>query len=140
VNLAHFPTGGGADDLVLSRWAELLEVRSVVAKALEEARAARAIGSSLEAQISLRAPAALARTLQQYERQGPPFPGNLASLFIVSKVVLAEGDALAVQVEHARGQKCERCWVWSEKVGTLEVHPAVCERCAAVLSEMEVLR
>jgi isoleucyl-tRNA synthetase len=141
VDLAHFPTGGGADDLVLSRWAELLEVRSAVAKALEEARAARQIGSSLEAQVTVRAPAALARTLQQYERQGPSFPGNLASLFIVSKVVVAEGgEAPAVQVERARGQKCERCWMWSEKVGAFEVHRAVCERCAAVLSEMEVLR
>ena len=41
VHLAHFPSGEGADDLVLSRWAEPLEVRSVVAKALEEARAAQ---------------------------------------------------------------------------------------------------
>jgi isoleucyl-tRNA synthetase len=53
---------------------------------------------------------------------------------------VAEGGALEVQVEHARGRKCERCWVWSEKVGTFEVHPAVCERCAAVLTGMEVLR
>ena len=141
VNLAHFPSGEGADDLVLSRWAELLDVRSMVAKALEEARAARQIGSSLEAQVSVRAPAPLVRTLQQYERQGPPFPGNLASLFIVSKVALAEGTSgVEVEVQRAGGRKCERCWVWSDKVGTFGVHPAVCERCAAVLSEMEVLQ
>jgi isoleucyl-tRNA synthetase len=40
---------------------------------------------------------------------------------------------LAVSVERARGAKCERCWTYSENVGKLPAHPAVCERCAAVL-------
>jgi isoleucyl-tRNA synthetase len=49
-------------------------------------------------------------------------------------VRLEEGEApLQVAVEHAPGRKCERCWTWSEKVGTLAAHPAVCERCAEVL-------
>jgi isoleucyl-tRNA synthetase len=62
------------------------------------------------------------------------FPGNLANLFIVSSVALQEGEGpLAVAVERAPGSKCERCWTYSENVGRLAVHPAVCERCAAVL-------
>ena len=66
------------------------------------------------------------------------FPGNLANLFIVSKVTLeeAEGSAeaagFAVSVAHAAGSKCERCWTWSEAVGRLS-HPGVCERCHQVL-------
>jgi isoleucyl-tRNA synthetase len=36
-------------------------------------------------------------------------------------------------VTRAPGAKCERCWTFSEKVGHLPIHPAVCERCAAVL-------
>jgi isoleucyl-tRNA synthetase len=141
VSLAHFPSGEGTDDLVLSRWAELLDVRSVVAKALEDARAARQIGSGLEARVTVRAGDRLIAALKRYQAQGPAFPGNLASLFIVSEVVLAEGGPeTRVEVERARGRKCERCWNWSEKVGTFEVHPAVCERCADVLSEMEVPR
>lgn len=141
VSLAHFPSGEGTDDLVLSRWAELLDVRSVVAKALEDARAARQIGSGLEARVTVRGGDSMIAALKRYEAQGPAFPGNLASLFIVSEVVLAEGGPeTRVEVERARGRKCERCWNWSEKVGTFEVHPAVCERCAGVLSEMEVQR
>jgi isoleucyl-tRNA synthetase len=63
------------------------------------------------------------------------FPGNLANLFIVSAVALEEADApLAVSVAHAAGAKCERCWTWSPKVGSLPVHPGVCERCAEVLA------
>jgi isoleucyl-tRNA synthetase len=140
VHLAHFPSAEGADDLVLSRWGRLLEVRTVVAKALEEARAARTIGSSLEARVTVRGPSELLAVLEAYERQGPPFPSHLASLFIVSQVALEEGRELQAEVAHARGSKCERCWNWSEKVGTFDVHPAVCERCAAVLKEMEVLK
>ena len=47
-------------------------------------------------------------------------------------LVEAEGP-LAVTVERAPGGKCERCWTYSENVGRLAAHPAVCERCAAVL-------
>ena len=42
--------------------------------------------------------------------------------------------AARVSVEHAPGAKCERCWTWSKGVGTLAVHPGVCERCAEVLA------
>ena len=141
VHVAHFPQHGEEpDDLVLSRWATLLEVRSVVTKALEEARAAKRIASSLEAQVRVGGPARVLETLRRYEQQGPAFPGNLASLFIVSRVELAEGgDAVQVAVERAAGGKCERCWNLSEKVGTFEVHRGVCERCASVLSEVEAL-
>ncbi len=41
---------------------------------------------------------------------------------------------LQVSVERAPGRKCERCWTFSETVGTLPVHPGVCERCASVLA------
>ena len=58
----------------------------------------------------------------------------------MSEVALEESAELGAQVDHARGKKCERCWNWSERTGTFDVHPAVCERCAAVLKEMEVLR
>jgi isoleucyl-tRNA synthetase len=53
----------------------------------------------------------------------------------VSAVRLEDADTpLAAAVEHAPGRKCERCWTWSPAVGTLPVHPGVCERCATVLS------
>jgi isoleucyl-tRNA synthetase len=62
------------------------------------------------------------------------FPGNLANLFIVSEVRLEDADGpLEVRVEHAAGRKCERCWTWSARVGTLPAHPGVCERCNEVL-------
>src|SRR4029453_5272377 len=58
---AFFPAEEGADDLVMARWARLLDVRGVVTKALEEARAAKRIASSLEARVEIQGrPAVLA--------------------------------------------------------------------------------
>jgi isoleucyl-tRNA synthetase len=134
VHTRVFPEREAADEALLARWQRLLEVRALVTKALEDARAARLIASSLEARVELRGRAADLLPLREHEAKGTVFPGNLANLFIVSKVSLEEQDApLAVAVARAEGAKCERCWTYSEKVGRLAVHPGVCERCAAVL-------
>jgi isoleucyl-tRNA synthetase len=133
VHLADFPPEREVPEQTLD-WAAILDVRSTVTKALEEARAAKQIGSSLEASILLRAPEAALASLREHEAKSRGFPGNLASLFIVSQVRLepAEGP-LTVEVAHAEGAKCERCWTYSTKVGQQAIHPGVCERCAAVL-------
>jgi isoleucyl-tRNA synthetase len=128
-----FPKAEKADPGVLSRWQTLLEVRSVVTKKLEEARAAKQIASSLESSVTVMAPQATLEALRGHEAKGKTFPGNLANLFIVSHVALQASEALAVDVARAKGGKCERCWTYSEQVGRLAVHPGVCERCAAVL-------
>jgi isoleucyl-tRNA synthetase len=84
--------------------------------------------------VELRGSAAVLAPLRRYEAQGRAFPGNLAGLFIVSRVTLAETDGpLLVAVDRAAGGKCERCWTYSEQVGRLAVHPGVCERCGPVL-------
>ena len=44
------------------------------------------------------------------------------------------GEALAVQVSEAKGEKCERCWKHHIKVGSDANHPTLCPRCAATLS------
>jgi isoleucyl-tRNA synthetase len=38
-----------------------------------------------------------------------------------------------IKVEKASGQKCERCWNWSESVGKFEAHHQVCERCYSAI-------
>jgi isoleucyl-tRNA synthetase len=134
VHVALLPKAEAADADLVGRWQALLDVRAAVTKALEEARAGKSIASSLEAQVTVSAPKGVAAALDAHERAARVFPGNLANLFIVSgvKVREAEGD-LAVEVSHAPGSKCERCWTWSAAVGRLSVHSGVCERCADVL-------
>ena len=119
-----------------SDWQTLLSVRDETLKALEAARAEKRIGSSLEAQVHLAAPESIYPLLERYRDQ-------LRYLFIVSDVMLekapaSNGDAgLTIAVSKAPGQKCERCWNYSTHVGEDAAYPTVCERCSAVLSEIE---
>lgn len=119
-----------------SDWQTLLSVRDEVLKALEAARAEKRIGSGLEAQLHLSAPDLIYPVLERYRDQ-------LRYLFIVSDVVLeksaaSNGDTgLAITIAQAPGQKCERCWNYSTHVGEDPNYPTVCERCSAVLAEIE---
>jgi len=117
-------------------WANLRLLRDVVLKALEEARNAKLIGTGLEAQVFLNAPGGLYALLKHNE-------GQLRYLFIVSAVSLTEGSGngasgVHVEVRKADGQKCERCWNYSTHVGEDKTYPTVCERCSAVLKEINL--
>jgi isoleucyl-tRNA synthetase len=111
-------------------------VRDEALKALEAARNEKRIGGGLEAQIKLSAPESVYPVLERYRDE-------LRYLFIVSSVILekassSNGDAgLKVEVSKAPGEKCERCWNYSIHVGEDKSYPTVCERCSAVLAEIE---
>src|SRR5579872_3681682 len=113
----------------------LLAVREEVLKALEQARNQKVIGSGLEAQVKLSAADPVHSVLARYQ-------GQLRYLFIVSAVTLQQASGngnsgVTVEVEKAAGQKCERCWNYSAHVGEDPVYPTICERCSAVLKEIE---
>ena len=142
VHLERFPEipAEWVDDTLAREWTRLLEVRREVAKALETARARGLIGSGLEAAVRIvRAPEDLPALMRA---KGDLLP----TVFIVSQVALGETESAAVVyesqeipglvigVDRARGQKCQRCWVWSERVGEDPRHPLLCERCAPVVS------
>jgi isoleucyl-tRNA synthetase len=110
-------------------FAAVLEAREVVTKALEEARGAKIIGKSQEAEVHVLAPA---QTVTVLEKRGS---AALAELFIVAQVRLSAADELAVEVHPADGEKCPRCWNLRE-LGTDAAHPEVCARCAGVLNEL----
>jgi isoleucyl-tRNA synthetase len=133
VHVALFPEREPADEALIGRWSDLLEVRAQVTKALEEARGARTLAASLEGRVTLRGPETALGPLREHEAKGRVFPGNLANLFIVSAVRLEKGPApLAVAVDRAAGGKCERCWTFSERVDGSK--GGVCERCTEVLA------
>jgi isoleucyl-tRNA synthetase len=112
--------------VLLDRYGRLLEVRGEVLKALEAARREKLIGSGLEAKVVVRAEGEVLARLRAAEAELP-------ALFIVSKVELAEGP-LAVKVERAPGEKCERCWIYAEDRGADAGHPTLCGKCAAALA------
>ncbi|MCM2254860.1 MAG: isoleucine--tRNA ligase [Vicinamibacteria bacterium] len=133
VHYAHFPAVAGFKAPEASD--ALLAARTVALKALEEARAAKVIGKSLEAKVVVRGSEQALAPLRTWEARPSVFPGNLANLFIVSEVVLEPGDgALAVEVARAGGRRCERCWTWSEQV-TGDESP-LCPRCRPVVEAL----
>jgi isoleucyl-tRNA synthetase len=136
VHLLEFPQAQPSADAeeLKRRWAQIFEVRDEVLRALETARASKLIGGSLEAQVRIEASGATYNLLEHYKDE-------LRYIFIVSQVVLnpaSEADRLLkVSIARADGEKCERCWNYSTRVGCSERYPTVCERCVAVLDEIE---
>jgi isoleucyl-tRNA synthetase len=129
------PSGFSAREME-NDWDTLLTIRNEALKALETARAEKKIGGGLEAQLLIAAPEQLFPVLERHRDQ-------LRYLFIVSAVVLeksaaSNGDTgLTITVNRAPGEKCERCWNYSIHVGEDKTYPTVCERCSAVLAEIE---
>ena len=115
-----------ADEALLAKWTRLCEVRNLVNKEIETVRTAGQVGSSLQANVRLTAPAddhALLASLG----------GDLRFALIVSAVELLAGDELSVQVVPSSATKCERCWHYRDDVGTDAAHPTLCGRCTSNL-------
>jgi hypothetical protein len=51
------------------------------------------------------------------------------------KVSPAKDSVFVVGIEKADGQKCERCWNYSTKVGQFQHRPELCERCVQVIDD-----
>ncbi len=133
VHLELFPEpeaiAPATDLAVRAEWDELLAVRDIALKSLEEARQAKRIGKALEAKLRLEAPSAALALLQRYA-------ATLKEILNVSQVELAEGEELRAITLPADGVKCARCWNYSTRVGEDRRWPAVCERCAPALQEI----
>jgi len=143
VHLAEFPDAQdlttGMSEQRMDEWSRLAAVRQEVLQALEQARNAKQIGGSLEANVELRAKG---RQFDLLARNAAILP----ELFIVSQASVLPSDApegndgaeaVSVKVLRAGGQKCERCWNYSTRVGEDARYPTVCERCSAALAEIE---
>ena len=112
---------------LLARFERLIGVREVVTKALEEARAGKRIGGSLEASVSISGPAETLDFLRS-------FGDGLRFLFITSGVKFGDAaDAISVTVLPAEGQKCHRCWNYTNDVGADPEWPGACARCASAV-------
>ena len=113
-------------------------------KRLEELRAEKVIGNSLEAEVEcLTTDNEVAEFLESFE--------DLAALCIVSRVTVnrvtpdavgelgeAAQENLWVRVTRTRGAKCARCWKYFDALSGSERHPGVCARCLEVLKELEL--
>lgn len=134
----EMPTAhAGESEAFMAKWDRIHALRDDVNKALELARTAKVIGKSLEAKVILSCEGELLDFVGSVKE-------TLPMVFIVSQVEIkegAEGDfagdvaGLKVTVAKADGQKCERCWIYSDTVGQCAEHPTLCARCAKVLGK-----
>ncbi len=120
------PEVPGADAL-LEKWGRILAVRAAAQKELEALRTAGGIGSSLQAEVAITAPAADFDALAS-------LGDDLRFVLITSAATVARGDALAIRVAPSAGVKCERCWHYRADVGTNPAHPHICGRCVGNLA------
>ena len=145
VHLTLFPEGleRFRDDRLAAKWKTLRDVRRVVTGALELERAAKTIGSSLEASpLVYVSDKAIFNTL---------FDVDLAEICITSNAMVTNEDApaaafrlndvpgVAVVVEKAVGTKCARSWKILPTVGEDPEYPDVTPRDAQALREWKAL-
>lgn len=132
-------------------WQKLRGIRTEVNKVMEQARAEKMIGASLDAKVLLYVPdVELREQLQALNPTDSLNDGNhvdeLRYLLLASQVELLDSpealeglkysfqsDALGVGVVKADGEKCDRCWNYSVHVGEFAEHPTLCERCVPAL-------
>ncbi len=126
----------------LAVWEDLLLVRGVVTKAIEPLRKSGEIGHSLDTHVTVYAGPELLKRLQGLNT-------DLRAAFIVSAITLAPlSDApqeaarfedsadVAVGVAKAKGEKCARCWIYDQNLGSDSAYPEACPRCTAVLKSL----
>ena len=124
------------DDALAERWAVVRQVRRVVTGALELERAAKRVGSSLQAHPQIWA--------DDTHRQAVAGL-DLSELAITSAASLVDSEApedafrladvpgVAVRIALAEGTKCERCWQVLPEVGADPEHPTLCRRCVGAV-------
>lgn len=122
-------TGVKVDDNFIETWNKIHELRDNVKKSIELAIKDKVVRTSLESKITLSCGGETYDFLNRVRDE-------LATALIVSQVVIESSDSeeLQIKVEHAEGEKCERCWIYSNTVGKDSTHKTLCARCIAVLA------
>lgn len=116
-----------SEEALLKKWQAVREVREAVTAAIEPLRADKSVGSSLQVEVAITAPDALAGYLKALGEE-------LRFALLVSEVSVAKGDELTVAAKVSGGEKCERCWHYTDDVGSVAAHPTLCARCAENVS------
>ncbi len=130
------------DQAARADWEALLAVRADVIRAIEPLRREGVVGHSLDTRVTVYAGP---DTQALFERVGT----DLRAVGIVSQLAVkpleeAPADAvrgevadIAVSVAKAGGEKCERCWIYTEEAGTDPAYPTLCPRCTEVMRRLD---
>ena len=128
--LADYPVSNDEWDNkeIAEKWEKIIKVKNIVAKDLELARAEKTIGNSLDAKVTIYAEGEEYKFLKENEEL-------IKLVLIVSGLEIHENnrkqeEKLGVKVEHATGEKCERCWMYND-----HIEDGLCPRCKEVLEK-----
>jgi isoleucyl-tRNA synthetase len=113
---------------LLDKYSRIREVRAEVTKQLEEVRVSGAIGSSLQAEVDIRASGDRHALLASLD-------DDLKFVLITSQATVSEAAAgeESVQVTPSDAEKCERCWHYRRDVSADARYPGICGRCVSNL-------
>lgn len=131
--LSDVATSNGMD---MPFWDELMELRTLINRELEQLRKDKTIGANLQAEVTLYSNDSIAERLLKLEDE-------LRFVMITSQakvssdaapdgaveVTLNSGDKVSIVVSASEQQKCDRCWHYREDVGSNSEHPELCGRC-----------
>ena len=125
------PNAKYENDELRKKWGKIVDIKEIVSKKLEEARAEKIIGHSLNAKVVLFAE----NDLYEFIKENKDL---LQTVFIVSGLEIKEEQRsneikLGVKIEQAEGEKCERCWMYSTTVGEDKENPTICHKCSEAL-------
>jgi isoleucyl-tRNA synthetase len=89
------------------KWSELIKIRNICNISIEEKRATKEIGSSLEAELKIKLNKKLKNTFEDVD---------FSELCITSKaeIFYTENEDVKVETNKAKGIKCPVCWKISE--------------------------
>ncbi len=114
---------------LLGKYAQLREIRAEVTKQMEEVRITGTIGSSLQAEITIKASGDKFALLSG-------MGDDLKFVLITSQagvLEVASAEEEGVVVTPSAHEKCERCWHYRADVGTHAEHAGLCGRCVSNL-------
>lgn len=110
----------------------ILQVRAETQKVLENLRASKEIGSSLDAVVKLTVPAETLNKMRSFDKN-IGLKSSLRELFIVSELHLTEGP-ISVVATKSNEKKCVRCWIYSDSIGQAQQHPEICTKCVEAIA------
>jgi len=120
--LETFTDLGASHAALMDKWHAVQQVREIANKEIENKRTEGLVGASLQAELVIHCDGAAYDALAS-------LGDDLKFVFITSKVTLAKGEGLTVEVNASAATKCERCWHYSDDVGHNPAHPTLCGRC-----------
>ncbi len=108
---------------IQKKFSHFLKIREMTYSQIECMRKEQIIGSSLQTQVKVSLPKVLFQQMKNTSDE-------LREFLIVSQVEILSGQERKVEVQKIKGEKCERCWNYSEKLNLQKI----CLKCINNLS------